>query len=209
MTTNTKHNKRFPIKGFMIGCSGLFLIIMILTLLIVGIYVRSLFITIGPDEVAVVITPYNSMGLGEMPLTPGIHMLRPLEEVKIYKDAKQVYLSSTTMNCNCGPIDAGPVAFRTKDDIDIIMDYQITYSIDPKQVLNLHHSWQDRYQDDFVIPRSKKITQEIANQYTSNEISLTKRDEIEEKIFSQLGADFTDTFLILYKFKIVDVRLNK
>jgi regulator of protease activity HflC (stomatin/prohibitin superfamily) len=202
-----EHKNNFPIMGFFIGCSAIFLGILILGLLVLGFVARSLFITIGPEEVAVVISPYEPGGYVKTPLTPGNHFVRPLEQVVVIKTSRQDY-SSTSTDCNCGSADSRSVDIRTTDDVDIIIDYQLTYIINAKQAVKLYHTWQNRYQDEFVIPQSKKITQEIASKYTSNEIALTKRGEIEKAIFSSLEPDFAEAYLVLLEFKIIDVRLK-
>jgi hypothetical protein len=208
MTEITETKSKFSVKGFIIGCSVLFLGLVILALLALGIFTRSFLITLEPDEVGVVISPYEPSGYSEIPFTPGRHMLRPAESVEIFKVTKESFLSSST-NCNCGSIGSNSVNLRAKDGTEITIDYQITYAIDSKQVVKLYRTWQHRYRDGFVIPKSKQVVEEITSQYTSNEIALTKREEIEKKIFSQLESDFSESYLILFEFKIDDVRLNK
>ncbi len=39
---------------------------------------------------------------------------------------------------------------RTKDGQQVYIDASVIYAIDPKQLINLHISWQDRYQDNVV-----------------------------------------------------------
>jgi regulator of protease activity HflC (stomatin/prohibitin superfamily) len=195
---------KFSSKGLIIGCS-IFLGITVLVLLVLGVFLKSLFITIGPDEVAVVVSPYEPDGIIQTPWTPGNHMLRPAEKVEIFKATKETYFSAST-NCNCDPT---PVTILTQDGVEIIMNYQVTYAIDSKQVVKLYQMWQHRYQNGFVAPKSKQVVEEIASQYTSNEIALTKREEIEKETFSRLESDFSESYLILFEFKIDDVRLNK
>jgi len=208
MTEIQETKRKNPTKGFIIGCSILFFGFVILVLIVLGISAHSLFITIAPDEVAVVISSYEPNGYSEIPLTPGNHMLRPLEEVDIFKVSKEKYLSSST-GCGCDSNNSGSATFRAKDGSEIILDYQIIYSINPEQVVRLYQAWQHRYQKGYVIPQSKKITEEVSSQYTSSEIALTKRNEIEQAIFVRLKSDFSDSNLVLFDFKIADVHLKK
>jgi hypothetical protein len=169
-----------------------------------GVFTRSLIITLGPDEVAVVLSPYEPNGYSQVPLTPGKHMLRPMEKVEIFKTSHKVFSSSST-DCSCGP---SSVTLRAQDDVEVVIDYQLVYVINAKQVVQLYRVWQHMYQDGFVRPQSQRVTEEVASQYASNEIALTKREEIEEAIFSQLESDFSKAYLILLEFKISEVRLN-
>jgi regulator of protease activity HflC (stomatin/prohibitin superfamily) len=196
---------KFSGKKIIIGCSVLFLGLVMLVLLAAGIFARSLIVTLEPDEVAVLLSPYEPSGISETPLTPGRHFLQPTERLEIFKVSREKYLSASN-DCNCA---SQSVAFLTKDGIEVIIDYQVTYVIDAKQVVKLYQTWQHRYQDGFVAPKSKQVVEEVSSQYTSNEIALTKREEIEKEIFSQLESDFSEQYLILFEFKIDDVRLSK
>jgi hypothetical protein len=198
----------FSVKKLFTGCSAVILGFVVLVLLALGIYARSLLVTLEPDEVAVVLSPYEPNGISEIPLTPGKHMLRPTESLEIFKVSKEVFLSSST-DCNCGSNGSNSVNLRAKDGVEIIIDYRVVYVIDSKQVVKLCQVWQHRYQDGFVIPKSKQVVEEITRQYASNEIALTKREEIEKEIFSKLESDFSESYLILFEFKMDDVRLGK
>ena len=205
MAETTEPQSKFSEKRFVIGCIVLFLSSVVLILFPLGIYARSLFITIQSDEVAVVLSPNAPNGISEIPLTPGNHFVSPLDKLEIFNFSKEKYISSST-NCGCGP---DLVTFHAKQGAEIFVDYQITYSINPEQVVKLYQAWQHRYQDGFVIPQSIKIIGEVASQYTSSEIALTKRNEVEQAIFSRLKSDFSESNLIVFEFKIDDVRLNK
>ncbi len=209
MTEVTEETKsKFSVKRFGIGCSALFLGIVILALLALGIYVRSLIVFLEPDEYAVVISPFEPNGIREVPLTPGRQILRPMESLEIFKISREVFVSSST-DCNCSANGTNSVKLRAKDGVDIIIDYRITYVINAEQVIKLYQTWQHGYQNSFVIPTSRQVVKEVTSQYTSNEIALTKREEIEKKIFSRLESDFSGAYLILFEFKIDDVRLNE
>jgi regulator of protease activity HflC (stomatin/prohibitin superfamily) len=209
MTETTEETKsKFSVKRFGMGCSALFLGIVILALLALGNYVRSLIVFLEPDEYAVVISPFEPNGIREMPLTPGRQILRPMESLEIFKVSREVFVSSST-DCNCGANGINSVKLRAKDGVDIIIDYRITYVVNAEQVIKLYQTWQHRYQNDFVIPTSRQAVKEVAGQYASNEIALTAREEVEKKIFSQLEPDFSGAYLILFEFKIDDVRLDK
>lgn len=204
MTETANENKsKFSAKKIIVGCSVLFLGLVIMALVAVGVFARSLIVTIEPYEIAVVLSPYASDGIREAPLTPGRHFLWPAERLEIYKSSIERYSSSST-DCNC---TSQPDAFLAKDGVEINVDYQVTYVIDTNQLINLYQTWRHRYQDDFVTPKSKQVVEEVLSQYTSTEIALTKRTQVEEEIFSRLQSDFSEAYLIVFEFKIKDVRL--
>jgi regulator of protease activity HflC (stomatin/prohibitin superfamily) len=202
MATLSNSRSKFSAKYLIVGCGIVLLASSFIALLAIGIFVRSLFITIEPEQVAVVISPYEPTGYLETPLTPGNHMLRPLEKVEVFKVAREVFSSSST-DCNCG---SNSVTLHTKDGRDISIDYRVTYAIEPKQAVKLYQIWRHDYQVQFVVPHSKKVLSEVASKYTSDEIALSRRDEIEQAVVSRLEPDFSEAYLILLEFKISDVR---
>jgi len=206
MTESTGTKRNSPFKWIALGCGVILLIVIVLGITAFNAIIRPLFITIEPDEVAVLISPYEPGGYREEPLRPGNHMLRIGEAIERYKVLKETYDSSLN-DCNCD--SSGAVTFSAKDDVQMELNYHVTYAIDTDQVLKLHMEWRHNYQKYFVIPRSKEITQEIVSQFTSGEIALTKKDEIEKEIFSRLESEIPKAYLILLKFKIDDVRLKQ
>lgn len=206
MTEVTARKSKFPFKWFAIGCGVLFFCVICLVISAFNVFIRPLFITVGPDEVAVIVSPYEETGYRMEPLHPGNRMLRPGEQAYFLKTTKATYNSSKD-NCNCD--SSGAAIVHTRDGVDMIVNYHVTYSVDPNQAVQLFIEWRDRYQKDFVVPISRGITKKIASQYTSGEIALTRKNEIEKEIFSQLEPRFSETFLFLFDFKIDDVRLKQ
>jgi regulator of protease activity HflC (stomatin/prohibitin superfamily) len=193
-------------KRFLIGCGVLFVGAICVVFFIAQNYLRSLFVTIGPDERGVVISPFETTGYLEEPLTPGNNMIKPGERVEIYKLSRETYSSSSDTNC-CND-DPGAVVIETKDGSTIIANYRIVYIIDPKQVIRLHINWQHRYQNQFIIPQSKLIVEEISSKYAAEEIALSKKEEIEKSIFNELESVFSEEGFFLFEFKFEDINLK-
>lgn len=206
MTESTERKSNFPVKWFAIGCS--FLVISAVCLIITALigFIRPLFITVGPDEVAVIVSPYEPTGYRMEPLHPGNRMLRPWESAYYMKITKTTFDSSKD-GCDCD--STGAIKVHTRDGVDMIVNYRVTYSVDPNQAVNIFIMWKDRYQKDFVVPVTRGIIGKVTSQYASGELALTKNDTIEKEIFSQLEPRFTETHLFLFDFKIDDVRLKQ
>jgi regulator of protease activity HflC (stomatin/prohibitin superfamily) len=205
MTEVTAGKSKFPFKWLALGCGIVFVILIIIPVAVFTSIIRPLFITIEPDEVAVLISPYEPGGYRAEPLRPGNHMLRPLEAIERYKVVRETYDSSSS-DCNCG--SSGAVSLNAGDNVDVLINYHVTYAIDPDQALKLYMEWRHDYQRHFVVPRLMEVIEEIAGQYTSNEISLTKKEQIEKEVYSRLEEEFPKACLILLGFKIDDVRLK-
>lgn len=199
LSTSTKH--------FLIGCGTLFAGIIFVVFFVAQNYLHSFFITIGPDERGIVISPFETTGYLKEPLTPGNRMIKPGESVEIYKTSRETYSSSfDTDCCNNGSGAANIVA---KDGIRIMANYRIVYVIDTKQLIMLHINWYHRYKQEFAIPQSKLIVEEVSSDYASGEIALSKKEEIEQSIFTELESAFSKEGLILIDFKFEDINLKK
>jgi hypothetical protein len=111
--------------------------------------------------------------------------------------------------CNNCSNETGSVYLRATDDVDLVLDYKVVYVINRDQVVELFKAWRYRYQDDFVIPQSKRITKDVASYYSSDEIALYKKVGIDQEIFNQLESLFLENYLILLEYEIADIRLDE
>jgi len=174
--------KKNPIVGaglwFWIGLIG------IAGILFLGL--RSLTVYIGPEERGVVVSPYQSAGLRQDLLGAGLHILYPGERAYIYDIGRQAYILSKQ--------DA--VQAITLDEQVVSVEVTVNYAIDPDRIINLHITWQNRYEDGIVQPLSRGMTQEIFSHHTKNEIYF-KRSQVEYALFEALKAEFDENYLIL------------
>ena len=206
MTDSSVRKGGFSGKQLAIGgCSILFSGCLILTL---WIFVRPLFVSIGPDEIGVVISAFSPDGINPTALMPGNQLLSFGERAEIFKTSKVVY-SSTSTDCNCGSSASRAVVFKTKDGVKTSIHYQLSYAINPDEVINLFREWYHTYPTEFVIPVSKRVVMEAASQYTSSDMALMKRSEIEQAVFSRLEPTFSENHLVLFEFKIDEIQLDK
>ena len=204
----TKQSQRSTtVKFLLIGCGALSVLLLCGLIVVAQNFVRPLFVTIGPDEVGVVISPFEVTGLLERPLTSGNHMIRLGEHVEIYKISRETFSSSSAPGC-CTDGSGGAV-IHAKDDKTITAYYQIVYGVDPQQVIKLHQNWQHHYKSDYVIPQSKRTIEKIAGAYSSDEIIFTRKAEIEQSIFTELSLAFSEEGLYLSDFKFGDIRLKE
>jgi regulator of protease activity HflC (stomatin/prohibitin superfamily) len=206
MTVEAKRSSpNWPVR-LLIGCSVVSFSLVCGLFLLAQSYLNSLVITIGPEERGVVISPYEPTGYVPTPLASGKRMLRPGERVEIYKIVRETYSSLSEPSC-CTD-EAGAVIVHAKDNTAVTVDYQIVFAIDPEQLVQLHLTWQHLYKKGFVIPQTRQAVAEAAGAYTSAEIALSKRDEIEQIIVTELEPLFSEEGLILLEFRLVDVRLR-
>lgn len=185
-----------------------------ITVIVVAV-VAALALTIGaagivfiePSERGVVISPYDQRGYKDVALTPGLRWIIPGERVQTYSIAKQTYtMSSTTGEGQISGDDS--IQVRTKDGQQVQIDASVIYGINPDEVIRLHITWQNRYQDDLVRTQSRGIIRDVASQYGVEEIVSTKRAELEQNVTEALTAVFAANSLTLDDFIVRNIRFS-
>jgi len=177
--------------------------------------VAALALTIGatgivfiePSERGVVISPYDPRGYKDVALTPGLRWIIPGERVQTYSIAKQTYTMSSTSGEGAAAGDDS-IQVRTKDGQQVQIDASVIYGVNPDEVIQLHITWQSRYQADLVRTQSRGIIREVASQYGVEEIVSTKRAELEQKITEALAGVFTSNSLTLDDFIVRNIRFS-
>ncbi len=163
---------------------------------------------IQPDQRGVVVSALTPAGYRPDALTPGLHWVVPFaEQVKTYSISKETYtMSSTPSEGSVAGDDS--IQARTKDGQQIYIDASVTYSIDPEKVVNLHITWQSRFQDELVRPQARGIIRDLAAQYDVEEIVSTKRAEMEQAITDALTKKLSDNDLLLQSFVVRNIRFS-
>lgn len=164
-------------------------------------------VIIGSSERAVVISPYVARGYKEETLGSGLHWITPGESVARYSFAKQNYtMSSTTSEGQVAGDDS--IQVRTKDGQQVQIDASVIYFVNPDQVLQLHLTWQNRFEEGLVRTQSRGIIRDIASQYGVEEIVSTKRAEMEQSITEALATVFSANSLTLDDFIVRNIRFS-
>ncbi len=80
---------------------------------------------------------------------------------------------------------------RTKDGQQVFIDASVIYSIDPVHLINLHITWQGRFEESVVRPVVRSAIRDAVSQFGVEEIVSTKRAELEQTISDEikLGSD--------------------
>ncbi len=160
------------------------------------------------DQYGVVISPVQPNGYRSQPLSPGLHWIIPfVESVKSYSVARQTYtMSSTPAEGQVNGDDA--IEARTKDGQQVYIDASIIYSIDPRKLIQMHITWQDRYQDNVVRPVARAAIRDAVAQYGVEEIVSTKRTELEQAITDEVQQGLESNNLIMSDFLLRNIRFS-
>jgi regulator of protease activity HflC (stomatin/prohibitin superfamily) len=163
---------------------------------------------VQPDERGVVISAIDQQGYRTDPLQPGLRWIVPYaENVEFYTISKQTYtMSAATQEGQIAGDDS--IRARTKDGQEVFIDSSVIFSIDPTKVVNLHITWQGRYQEEVVRPLARGIIRDAASQYGIEEIVSSKRVELEEGITSELEAKLAENDLLLTDFVLRDIHFS-
>jgi len=192
-----------PLKGAVSITIGMIVFSLILTTVSAGLFF------IQPDERGVVMSAVAAKGYRDQTLQPGLRWVIPFaENVRLYSISRQTYtMSAAATEGNVGGDDS--IRARTKDGQEVFIDASVIYGIDPEKVIQLHITWQDRYQDEVVRPLARGIIRDMASQYGVEEIVSSKRVELEDKITTELETKLGENDLLLVDFVLRDIHFSE
>ncbi len=160
------------------------------------------------DQYGIVISALQPTGYRTQPLTPGLHWVVPfLENVQPYSIAKQTYTMATTTGEGQVTGDDS-IQARTKDGQQVFIDASVIYFIDPAHLIDLHITWQNRFEDLVVRPVVRSAIRDAVSQFGVEEIVSTKRAELEQTISDSISQGLTANNLIMVDFLLRNIRFS-
>jgi regulator of protease activity HflC (stomatin/prohibitin superfamily) len=191
-----------PLKGAVSLVIGTVIFALVLTAVSAGL------VFLQADQYGVVISAIQPKGYRTEPVGPGLHWVIPfVENVKSYSIAKQTYTMATTTGEGQVTGDDS-IQCRTKDGQQVFIDASVIYSIDPKYLINLHITWQGRYEDGVVRPVVRSAIRDAVSQFGVEEIVSTKRAELEQTISDEIKSGLTANNLIMDDFLLRNIRFS-
>ena len=191
-------------KGISSTAIGVVALAIILTTLGAGL------VFVEPNERGVVISPYSFRapnGYLDLPITPGLRWIVPGERVQLYPISRQTYtMSAATQEGQVSGDDS--IRARTKDGQEVFIDASVIYQVDTLQVIDLHITWQNRYQNELVRPTTRGVIRDAVSQYGIEEVVSSKRVEMEQLITSSLSEKLAENDLILVEFVLRDIHFS-
>lgn len=185
-------------KFIFLGLAGCSLFLIAALMILGGVFAKSI-VYVQPDEVGVVLSPYEKAGIRPDILASGLHTVRPGERVVTYNVSPETY----TTQSNLAGMDS--IRARVSGGEEVLVDVSATYVVDPIRVLDLHVHWQNRYPDELVRPLVRQTTRDLLSQYSLNEVNVDRR-RLELIIFEALGPGFTENDLILLEFYVTNIQ---
>jgi regulator of protease activity HflC (stomatin/prohibitin superfamily) len=196
-------SRRQSAKGLTSLALGLLALAIVLTVAGAGL------VFIEPTQAGVVITILGAGGLRPEPLLPGLHWIVPfVERVELYPTTTQTFTMARTEN-EGGAQGLITVEARTSDGQRIFIDSSVIYRIEPSAVIQIHKTWQRRYQDDLILPQTRGIIRDAVSQYRVEEVLSTKRFEMTIMISEQLRQVMSENGLTLVDFVLRDITFTE
>jgi regulator of protease activity HflC (stomatin/prohibitin superfamily) len=186
------------------------------TWLVIGTLIFSLLLTtisaglvfLQADQYGIVISALQPTGYRTQPLAPGLHWVVPfLENVQSYSIAKQTYTMATASG-EGQVVGDDSIQARTKDGQQVFIDASVIYSIDPTHLVDLHISWQNRFEDLVVRPVVRSAIRDAVSQFGVEEIVSTKRAELEQMIFETIKQGLVANNLMMDDFLLRNIRFS-
>ncbi len=160
------------------------------------------------DQYGVVISAMQPNGYRPQPLGPGLHWIIPfVESVKPYSVARQTYTMSSSPT-EGQVVGDDTIEARTKDGQQVYIDASVIYAIDPTKLIQLHITWQDRYEDNVVRPVVRAAIRDSVAQYGVEEIVSTQRTELEKDISDAIQQGLQANNLIMSDFLLRNIRFS-
>jgi len=186
------------------------------TSIVIGLIVCAiLFTSVGAglvflqaDENGVVISALEPTGYRSQPLSSGLHWVIPfVENVRVYSIAKQTYTMSSTA-AEGQTLGDDSIQARTKDGQQVFIDASVIYAIDPKHLIDLHITWQNRYQDNVVRPVARAAIRDAVSQFGVEEIVSTRRGDLEKMISDTISQGMAANDLVMEDFLLRNIRFS-
>jgi regulator of protease activity HflC (stomatin/prohibitin superfamily) len=191
-----------PLKGAVTLVVGVIVFAIVLTTVSAGL------VFLQADQYGIVISALQPTGYRTEPLGPGLHWVVPfVESVKPYSIAKQTYTMATASSEGQVQGDDS-IQCRTRDGQQVFIDASVIYAIDPTKLVQLHITWQDRFEDNVVRPVVRSAIRDAVSQYGVEEIVSTKRAELEQTISDEIKLGLNQNNLVMDDFLLRNIRFS-
>ncbi len=202
VTMFIRSSRNQPAKGF----STLAILLLVAAILLTSVGAGLVFLQ--ADEYGVVISAFQPNGYRLQPLGPGLHWIIPfVESVQKYSIAKQTYTMATASSEGAVQGDDS-IQARTKDGQQVFLDASVIYAIDPAKLIQLHITWQNRYEQNVVRPVARAAIRDAVSQFGVEEIVSTKRNELEQAIRDEISTNLAANNITMTDFLLRNIRFS-
>lgn len=188
------------------GLSSIVVVFLVVALLLTTAGAGLVFLQ--ANEYGVVISAFQPNGYRAEALGPGLNWIIPfVESVQRYSIARQTYTMSSTSSEGSVQGDDS-IQARTKDGQQIFIDASVIYAADPTQLIQLHITWQNRYEENVVRPVARAAIRNAVSQFGVEELVSTKRGELEQAIRDEIETKLKANNIIMSDFLMRNIRFS-
>lgn len=185
---------------------------MIVIVLVVALVVNVLsagLVFVEPTDRGVVISAVpGQQGVRKQALMPGLNWIVPyFDRVETYPISRQTYTMSIATEEGQRMGDDS-VESRTADGQVVYVDASVIFAINPAEVVNVHISWENKYEDGLVRPLSRGIVRDAVSLYKVEEVYSTKRTALIDDISTELARKFEEEGFVLVDFVLRNIAFS-
>ncbi len=169
------------------------IVVAFVALLVVVLAWNSITYTIEAGEKAIIFRKFQGGLDKEKVYGQGFHIKWPWDDIYIYDVRKKEDIS--TMN--------------VLDQNGLTITMELSYRFLPKsdRIGYLHDEIGENYHEKIIKPYIRSATREVIGKYSSEELYSTKREAIQQEIFSRTSESLSNNYLILDAVLIREVKL--
>jgi regulator of protease activity HflC (stomatin/prohibitin superfamily) len=186
---------------------GLFILIaLVFAILMTTISAGAVFIS--PQERGVVISAISPTGYREKALTPGLRWIIPFAEtVERYPISKQTYTMSIAPEEGAIRGDDS-IEARTSDGQVVLVDASVIYSINPERVVQVHITWQNRYNNDLVRAVARGVIRDAVSQFGIEQVYSSRRLDLVALVRAEMDTKLAENGLLLSDFVLRNISFS-
>jgi len=151
-------------------------------------------VTIGSGQAGVLYKTFDKgVVTDEPPLGEGFHIVAPWNTVFVYEVRQQEILEKMNVLSSNG--------------LDIKLEASIWFQPDFKSLGKLHQEKSEMYKERVLLPAIRSAARSVVGRYTPEQLYSSKRDAIQQEIFSETKKIVEDQYIQLNEVLVRDVTL--
>lgn len=172
---------------------GKYILLFVLFIVLFSVLTNTTFLTIDPGEKGVLFKRFSGGIDKEVIYDQGFHIVAPWNKM---------YLYDTRINESFEEMDV-----LSKNGLNISVELSYRFSPDPSKIGYLHENIGPDYVGRIIKPEIRSATREVIGQYLPEELYSTKREAIQDEIFTKTKNAVEKKYVILDAVLIRSVQL--
>jgi len=184
------------------------IVIVLAVALVVNVLSAGLVFVEPTDRGVVISAVPGQQGVRKQALLPGLNWIVPyFDRVVTYPISRQTYTMSIATEEGAKMGDDS-VEARTADGQVVYVDASVIFAVNPTEVVNVHISWQNKYQDGLVRPLSRGIIRDVVSTFAVQEVYSTERVTVINLISTELERKLEQEGLLLIDFVLRNIAFS-